>query len=87
MTQSMPFRGIANVEDKGFLYDLHACVGGLVDTWTSVNEIHGHIETGMALRRDETTLEGCIAGDAVRIRKSQWGGVLLPSPIISQGCT
>ena len=50
VTQSMPCRGSANVEDEGVVYDPHACVGGLVDTWTSVNEIHGHIETGMVLR-------------------------------------
>ena len=34
--QSMLFRGIASVEDNGFLYDPYVCVRGLVDTWTSV---------------------------------------------------
>ena len=56
-----------------FMTHTHVWWGGLVDMWKSVNEIHGHIETGMALRREKIP-EGYVAGDAVCVSESQMVG-------------
>ena len=51
VTETLPLRGTKRKSDLGALYDSQAVVGGLVDVWTTINKVSGHVRTGRSIAR------------------------------------
>ena len=49
VVQELPLRGLKRPPDLGPLYDSDSCLGSLVDVWTTINKVPGHLKVGPAV--------------------------------------